>query len=266
MFARDRRLGDDDAPECPVCADDHGDDPRRPTGTAALAVGRAGVGAVGVGPAQRLPITWIDHLLRPAGRPERTPGCEQLPYCFGRERGDDRGGAGHRRSDPRGLAAAGPGPVGGGRRPSPTATSPTARWPARELAGSPPVAVYADNATFVGRCASPSCCCSRRPGRCPRLAGGGRRGSWRSRRRHCCGSRVLLPRPFYPPFQSVSSPLAMHVLVGPLTVVWVTCGTPPIPGWSWQSPRWWSALAAPAGPSATASVVALGAGCRFRRW
>jgi hypothetical protein len=35
------------------------------------------------------------------------------------------------------------------------------------------------------------------------------------------GSRALLPRPFYPPFQSVSSPLAVHVLVGPLTVVWV---------------------------------------------
>src|SRR6266702_3500530 len=34
------------------------------------------------------------------------------------------------------------------------------------------------------------------------------------------GSKALLPRPLHPPFQSVPNPFAVHVLVGPLMVVW----------------------------------------------
>src|SRR4029453_4572708 len=132
---------------------------------------------------------WVDHLLRQAGRPELVllGASSSIPYVLS------------------GLSAATIGAVRATRRPHPpvgwlllalglsVAVDGVANgyvaYGAVARPGSLPaarqVAVYADNATPSGGCASPSCCCSPRPGRCPRPAGGGGRGSWRSRRRHC---------------------------------------------------------------------------------
>jgi hypothetical protein len=141
MLARDRQSSDDDRTGVPVCADDHGDDPRRPTGTAALAVGRAGVGVVGVGPALPRP----DHLVGPPAAPGRQagvghPGCQRHPLpAVGLERGDGRGGVGQPPAPPPGgLAAAGTGPVGGGRRHRQRVRRLRRGGQARGLAGSPP--------------------------------------------------------------------------------------------------------------------------------
>jgi hypothetical protein len=83
------------------------------------------------------------------------------------------------------------------------------------------VAVYADNATLVGRVCIAFVLLLTPTGSLPSP-----RWQWWARVMAVApavllGSRALLPRPFYPPFQSVSSPLAVHALVGPLTVVWV---------------------------------------------
>ena len=172
-----------------------------------------------------LPVVfWLDHLLRQAGRPELVIlGASSIPYVLS------------------GLSAATIGAVLANRRPYhpvgwlllalglSVAVDGVANgyvaYGAVVRPGSLPaarqVAVYADNATLVGRVCISFVLLLTPTGSLPSP-----RWRWWARVTAVApaallGSRALLPRPFYPPFQSVSSPLAVHVLVGPLTVVWV---------------------------------------------
>jgi hypothetical protein len=175
-------------------------------------------------PLSVVPITWIDHLLRQAGRPELIIlGASSIPYVLSAVSAATIGAvlANRRPHHPVGwlLLALGLSVVVDGVANGYVAYGAVAR--PGSLPAARQVAVYADNATLVGRVCISFVLLLTPTGSLPSP-----RWRWWARvmavvPAALLGSRALLPRPFYPPFQSVSSPFAVHVLVGPLTVVWV---------------------------------------------
>src|SRR5512133_4106006 len=143
-LACERRRSGGDRTGGPACANNHGDDPGRPTSVDALVAGRTGVGAVDPDRARG----GCDRLVRPPagpGRPARVGAAERgggSAGPLGGERGHGRGGAGRPSASssgglaPAGLRAGGPGAVQRGRRLRPLrAPGPTRNGARRQPRG-----------------------------------------------------------------------------------------------------------------------------------
>src|SRR6266704_112018 len=199
-------------------------------------------------------IAWFDHLLRQAGRPELVQlNASGIPFVLAALSATTVGAvlAGRRPAHPVGwlLLALGLSVAVDGVAGVYAVYGAVAR--PGELPAAREVAVYADTATLMGRVCIAFVLLLTPTGSLPSA-----RWRWWARIAVVAptvllGSKALLPRPLHPPFQSVPNPFAVHVLVGPLMVVWGWLRSLPVLGWWWPPPRWSCAFAVPAGWSAS---------------